>query len=100
METMINSSAYLPALEADAAIYPEIDSVNKEEFAAGMFYNTLEPAGALPNADTIRAMNVYYSITIEDFYRAVWDGTMTPAEAQDEIASAADAWIEANNVSE
>ncbi len=100
METMINSSAYLPALEADAAIYPEIDSVNKEEFAAGMFYNTLEPAGALPNADTIRAMNVYYSITIEDFYRAVWDGTMTPAEAQDAIASAADAWIEANNVAE
>ena len=60
----------------------------------------MEPAGALPNADTIRAMNVYYSITIEDFYRAVWDGTMTPAEAQDAIASAADAWIEANNVAE
>ncbi|MEC9484502.1 MAG: extracellular solute-binding protein [Candidatus Izemoplasma sp.] len=100
IEVMINSSAYLPALQTDASIYPVIDSENKEEFAYGMRFNTLEPAGSLPNADTVRAMNVYYSISIENFYREVWDGTMTPAAAQTDIHSAAEQWVNDNNVSE
>ncbi len=97
LETIIDSSSYLPALEADADIYPTIDSENKAEFALGMSLNHLEPAGALPEAPTQRAMNVYYSIGINEFYRAVWDGTKTPAAAQTEIVSAADAWMLENN---
>jgi arabinogalactan oligomer / maltooligosaccharide transport system substrate-binding protein len=96
--TMVNNSSYLPALETDAAIYPEITSENKEEFAFGMRFNHLEPAGSLPLSPTTRAMNVYYAIGITDFYKAVWDGTKTPAVAQTEIVSAATAWIAANNV--
>lgn len=99
LETIMDSSAYLPALEADAEIYPDIDSENKAEFAAGMALNHIEPAGALPEAPTQRAMNVYYSIGINEFYRAVWDGTKTPTEAQTEIVAAATTWITENNVS-
>jgi arabinogalactan oligomer/maltooligosaccharide transport system substrate-binding protein len=96
--TMVNNSSYLPALETDAAIYPEITSENKEEFAYGMRFNHLEPAGSLPLSPTTRAMNVYYSISITGFYKDVWDGEQTPAEAQAAIVSAADAWIATNNV--
>ncbi|MBU1145389.1 MAG: ABC transporter substrate-binding protein [Firmicutes bacterium] len=98
METIVSSSSYLPALETDAAIYPDIASENKAEFALGMRFNTLEPAGSLPNATTIRAMNVYYNINIQDYYVAVWDGTKTPTEAQTELVSVANAWILENNV--
>lgn len=96
--TMVNNSSYLPALELDAAIYPEIESENKIEFAAGMRFNHLETAGSLPLAPTVRAMEVYYNISIGSFYKEVWDGTKTPAAAQTAIVSAADAWIAANNV--
>ena len=99
LELMINSSAYLPALNLEAEIYPQnIESENKSEFAAGMALNAIEPVGTLPNAPTVRAMNLYYNIGITDFFIAVWDGTKTPAQAQTEIVSTADAWIEANNV--
>lgn len=98
METMVNNSAYLPALDVEAAIYPDIDSQNKAEFAFGMRFNYLEPAGSLPLAPTQRAMNVYYNIAIGDFYQAVWDGTKTPTQAQADIVSAAQAWLNANNV--
>lgn len=100
LEVIMDSSSYLPALEADAEIYPDIESENKAEFALGMSLNHLEVAGSLPNAPTQRAMNVYYSIAITDYYRAVWDGTKTPAVAQTEIVAASDAWIAENNVSE
>jgi arabinogalactan oligomer/maltooligosaccharide transport system substrate-binding protein len=95
---MIDSSTYLPALEPDAAIFPNISQEWKTEFAVGLSYNFLEPGGSLPEAPTVRAMNVYYSIAITDFYKAVWNGTKTPAEAQTEIVSAANAWVTANNV--
>jgi arabinogalactan oligomer/maltooligosaccharide transport system substrate-binding protein len=98
LETIVENSAYLPALQEDAAIYPVIDSENKAEFALGMRFNYLEPAGALPLAPTQRAMNVYYSIAIGDFYQAVWNGTKTPTQAQNEIHSAAQAWLVLNNV--
>jgi arabinogalactan oligomer / maltooligosaccharide transport system substrate-binding protein len=97
LEVMIDSSTYLPALEADAEIFPNISQAWKTEFAVGMRYNFLEPGGALPLAATIRAMNVYYSIGVTDFYKAVWNGTQTPAQAQTAIASAASAWVAANN---
>jgi len=100
METIIDSSSYLPALQEDADIYPDIDSENKAEFALGMSLNNLEPAGSLPNDSTVRAMNVYYNISINTFYKEVWDGAKTPAEAQTAIVEASDAWILANNVSE
>jgi maltose-binding protein MalE len=97
-ETMINNSSYLPALNETADIYPKNFSQNKVEFANGMRFNYLEPTGTLPLAKTKRVMNVYYDIGIKDFYKAVWDGTKTPVQAQTEIASAAAAWITTNNV--
>jgi len=97
-EAVMDASSYLPALEADADIYPEIDSENKAEFALGMSLNHLEPAGSLPLAPTQRAMNVYYNISINEFYKAVWNGTKTPAVAQTEIDAASDTWFTTNNV--
>ncbi len=41
---------------------------------------------------------MYYSISINQFYKDVWDGKMTPADAQKGIVSAATKWIAENNV--
>ena len=98
MELIVETSTYLPALEADAAIFPNIAQAWKTEFSVGMSLNTLEPGGTLPNAATIRAMDVYYVIGITDYYKAVWNGTETPTTAQAAIVSAANAWIQENNV--
>ncbi|XMB65952.1 hypothetical protein RI065_06500 [Mycoplasmatota bacterium zrk1] len=40
---------------------------------------------------------VCYSIGITDALKAIWDGNMTPEEAQDQIILLANAWIEENN---
>ena len=97
MGAMIESSAYLPALQEDAEIFPQIDSQMKVEFAVALLYTKLEPSGTLPNNPAARAMNVYYNIDITDFFIDIWDGLITPEDAQAAIVEAADAWIEANN---
>ena len=95
--TMIDSSAYLPSLQEESIIFPEIESDNKEEFALGMENNHLEISGTLPNNADVPAMDVYYKLDLGDFLRDIWDGEMTPAEARQAITEDADAWIEENN---
>jgi hypothetical protein len=97
METMIDSSAYLPALQDDATIFPDIDNVNKEEFALGMQNNHLEISGTLPNNADVAAMDVYYNLNLNDYFKEIWDGTMTPAESRTAIADDAATWLEENN---
>ncbi len=95
--SMIANSSYLPAMQDDGDAYPTVSDVNKSEFGLAFVNNHMEPAGTLPNNSSQRAMNVYYSIAINDFYKAVWDGDMTPEEAQDAVVAAADAWVTENN---
>jgi len=97
METMIDSSAYLPALQDDATIFPDIDNVNKEEFALGMQNNHLEISGTLPNNADVAAMDVFYNLNLNDYFKEIWDGTMTPAESRTAIADDAATWLEENN---
>ncbi len=97
METMIDSSAYLPALQDDATIFPDIDNVNKEEFALGMQNNHLEVSGTLPNNADVAAMDVFYNLNLNDYFKEIWDGTMTPADSRAAIADDADSWLEENN---
>ncbi|XMB86946.1 extracellular solute-binding protein [Mycoplasmatota bacterium WC44] len=100
MTEMISNSSYLPALQESGSAYPTVNDENKAEFGLAFINNQMEPAGSLPNNPAMRAMNVYYSIDITSFYKAIWDGTMSPEEAQDAIVSAANAWIEENNKTE
>jgi len=97
MTSMVANSSYLPALQESGSMYPLVSDDNKAEFGLAFVHNQMEVAGTLPNNDNMRAMDVYYAIAITDYYKAVWDGTMTPAEAQAAIVSAADAWIAENN---
>jgi general stress protein 26 len=97
METMIDSSAYLPALQDDADIFPDIESENKEEFALGMQNNHLEVSGTLPNNADVAAMDVFYNLNLNDFFKEIWDGTMTPADARAAIVTDSDSWVEENN---
>ncbi len=97
METMIDSSAYLPALQDDADIFPDIESENKEEFALGMQNNHLEVSGTLPNNADVAAMDVFYNLNLNDYFKEIWDGTMTPADARAAIVTDSDSWIEENN---
>ena len=101
MTTMIDNSAYLPALELDSDIMPDFsDDPIKAEFSAALSYNYFEPLIGLPNDPTIDAMRVYYELDLGDFLVEVWDGTMTPAEAQTAIHEAATAWMDTFNVAE
>jgi len=97
METMINNSAYLPALQDDAEIYPEVEAEFKADMTAGLRYARLEPAATLPENPTRRAMSVYYDIGVADYLMELWDGDRTPESAQDGIVDSADIWMENNN---
>jgi arabinogalactan oligomer/maltooligosaccharide transport system substrate-binding protein len=97
MSSMVANSTYLPALQEGAFSAPAIFDPVKAQFTAGMRFNQVVPAFALPNNPNQRVMNLYYGISITDFYKGVWDGTLTPRDAQTQIVSAATAWLAANN---
>jgi arabinogalactan oligomer/maltooligosaccharide transport system substrate-binding protein len=97
LNVMVNNSTYVPALVDGASNTPtEIDE-NKLEMSFGMSKNFLEPTITLPNNPAVKAMDVYYSIGINDFYKQIWDGEITPEEAQATIVELADAWLAENN---
>jgi len=97
MSSMIANSTYLPALQDGAYATPTFFDDFKAEFTAGMRLNQLLPGATLPNNSSMLAMNLYYNIDLNDFLKAVWDGTLTPEDAQREIVSASNAWLAANN---
>jgi len=97
MSSMIANSSYLPALQEDAYSTPEIFDPVKAEFTNGMRFNQLVPGMTLPNNPSVLAMDLYYNVNVQGFYKDIWDGTITPSEAQTEIVSDAQAWLETNN---
>ncbi len=98
IETMIDNSTYIPALQEDADIYPDMADDYKDDMTEAMMADGwLESAETLPNNPSRRAMSVLYDIGVEDYMVEVWDGYLTPEEAQDAIVDAADHWIEEND---
>lgn len=97
MGTMINNSAYLPALQSESDIFPNMDADFKEDFAIAMEHNALEVSSTLPNNPSTAAMDVYYNIDLGLVLRDLWDGEVTPGAAQDDIVEAAKDWMENNN---
>jgi arabinogalactan oligomer/maltooligosaccharide transport system substrate-binding protein len=100
MQAMIDNSAYVPALKAGAKIAPDFskDAVKKQMGYAFQF-SYVEPVTLkLPGNPNKQAMDVYYNIGMNQFYKDVWDGKLTPADAQKAIVAAADKWITENNV--
>jgi len=98
MQAMVDNSSYIPSLTAGAPNTPSYgNDTNKKEMSAGFAYNYPEPSMTLPNNTAMKAMDVYYNITIEQSYYGVWDGTRTPKEAQNEIVKNAAAWLKSNN---
>jgi maltose-binding protein MalE len=99
MQAMIANSAYVPALKAGAKIAPDYSNdVVKKEMAAAFATSYVEPVTVtLPDNPTPQAMDVYYNIGMNQFYKVVWDGKLTPADAQTKIVAAADKWISENN---
>ena len=97
MATMINNSAYLPALSSESDIFPEMDAAFKEDFSIAMEANAFEVSATLPNNPSTAAMDVYYNIDLNLVLRDLWDGEITPEEAQADIVEAANDWMESNN---
>jgi hypothetical protein len=97
MSSMVANSSYLPALQEGAYSTPAIFDPIKAQFTQGMSLNQLVPGATLPRNANKVAMDLYYNVGITDFYKAVWDGTLTPAQAQAQIVSASAAWLSANN---
>jgi arabinogalactan oligomer/maltooligosaccharide transport system substrate-binding protein len=99
MQAMIDNSGYVPALQEGAKIAPDYskDQVKKQmAYAFGFSY--VEPVTlALPANPSKQAMDVYYNIGMNQFYKDVWDGAKTPADAQKAIAAAAEKYLAENN---
>jgi len=100
MQVMIDTSSYVPALKADAKIAPDYskDAV-KKQMAYAFQFSYVEPVTLkLPGNPNKQAMDVYYNIGMNQFYKDVWDGKVTPADAQKAIVAASAKWITENNV--
>ncbi len=99
MQVMIDNSAYVPALKAGAKIAPDYTKdLVKQQMAYAFQYSYVEPVTLkLPANPAMQAMDVYYNIAMNQFYKDVWDGSKTPAKAQTEIVAAAAKWLADNN---
>jgi len=98
MQTMVNNSAYIPALKAKASNTPSYKTdPNKAEMSAAFAFNYPEPTVTLPANPKKKGMDGYYGIGLNLELRAVWDGEKTPADAQANIVKLYNKWYEENN---
>ena len=98
MQTMVDNSAYIPALKANATNAPNYrKDPNKAEMSAAFAFNYPEPTVTLPANPKKKAMDGYYGIGLNLELRAVWDGEKTPAQAQATVVDLYKKWYEENN---
>jgi len=99
MQAMIENSGYVPALKEGAKIAPDFskDPI-KKQMAYAFKFSYVEPVTLkLPGNPNKQAMDVYYNLGMDQFYRDVWDGKITPADAQKAIVAASNKWMDENN---
>jgi arabinogalactan oligomer / maltooligosaccharide transport system substrate-binding protein len=97
MSTMVNNSEYLPALQQGAFSTPAIFDPAKNQVANGLRFNQVVPGATLTNNPSRPAMDLYYVMGIQEYFVQVWDGTLTPEQAQAAIVADAAAWLSENN---
>lgn len=98
MQTLVDNSAYIPALKAKATNAPNYrKDPNKAEMSAAFAFNYPEPTVTLPANPKKKAMDGYYGIGLNLELRAVWDGEKTPAQAQATVVDLYKKWYEENN---
>jgi arabinogalactan oligomer/maltooligosaccharide transport system substrate-binding protein len=97
LQSMVDSSSYIPALKPKSANIPTYTDPNKAEMSAAFAFNYPEPAMVLPVNKAKKAMDGYYGIGLNLELRAVWDGEKTPAQAQANLVKLYSEWFAANN---
>ncbi len=97
LQSMVDSSSYIPALKPKSANIPTYSDPNKAEMSAAFAFNYPEPAIVLPANPAKKAMDGYYGIGLNLELRAVWDGEKTPAEAQAALLKLYNEWYATNN---
>lgn len=96
IQALVNSTAYVPTLKVGSSLTPTIDSAAPQsQFAKAFATSALEPLNlVLPSGKA--AMDVYYNIGINKDYRDVWDGYVTPEQAQQRVVDKARDWLSRN----
>jgi arabinogalactan oligomer/maltooligosaccharide transport system substrate-binding protein len=94
---MADSTRNVPVLGPKAKIKLDFLDPNRREIAAAFAYHFPEPALLLPGNPGKPAMDLYYSIGVNLMYRAVWDGSKTPEEAQGELFKRSLQWLADND---
>lgn len=98
MQAMVDETSYIPSLKAKAPNTPVYkNDENKVQMGAAFATSYPEPVILLPNNKAKRALDVYYNITLDQIYADVWDGKLTPADAQKKTVDLAAKWIAENN---
>ena len=98
MTTISDNSHYLLALEPDSVLLPASLDDNQRQFNFALSFGFYEPAMVLPNNPSVFAISVLYSSGITAAQKKVYDGTMTPLQAQAAIVAAAATWIAEHNI--
>lgn len=100
MQAMVESASRIPALDAKSGIKPDypLGNDNLPALAAALSSGHPEPFLPLPRAPERDAMGLYYGIGLNLAIRGLWDGKKSAAEAQAEIAAAAERWLADNDL--
>lgn len=99
LQAMVENSGYVPTLKNGAKIAPDFSKEPvKGQMLAAFQTSTITPVTLkFPANAQKQAMDLYYNIGMNQFFKDIWDGAKTPAAAQTEAVSAAAKYIEEQN---
>ncbi len=96
MQVMVDNSSYLTSHNADASITPTYTSDNATEMIYALSQNETEKTHKLSQNNTMAAMDIYYNEVNKTIMAKLWDGELTPEEAQQALINTQTVFIDEN----
>lgn len=93
IEHFMNTDNVIPLAPIDLLNEIQLEDNSQLQFAKALSYGQTESLIAFKNEPTQSAFSLYYEIEIMDVIQALWNGDISPYQAQIEICMRADTWL-------
>lgn len=93
LQAFVDTTAEIPLAKQDTLESLTFNQPFRGQFALAFSQSRSEPLIGLANDPDTPALSLYLEIDLMGALRELWDGSITPEEAQIRIAQASDAWL-------
>lgn len=93
MQAFVDATTEIPLSTHDQLSQLTFSDETKGEFAHSFMHSRSEPIIAFSEQTTLSAFKLYYEIPLMQSIHKLWNGELSPEEAQIQIAMDSDAWL-------